>query len=251
MGIRVKRCPFCHEKFENSFELDGKRYKYIQKHSNNVKSKTIKDSSKIKLSVSEKISTVRFDIKKYKCVNYAKHGWTEESYNDKNWYHVIFDDKPIHNGKRYYYQESKLYHSDDFIKKYQQLAKDELDNEIINEIQHLPSEHPIYKFFKIKLADILNVNSDSITIPDEIGLVNLQILLYHLKGFSQELIAKILFIKSRATASTVLKELMSKENINIKEFSLNCSIAYRLKDKKIIESKYYNKYSAEDFHYIN
>jgi len=251
MGNRIIRCPFCKASINKTIERDGKTYKLIKIHSNSLKTKTHKSESIRNIKESLKVSIKKFDIVKYRCFNYKEHGWSKTFKNSEDWYYVIFEDKPVHNGKRYYYQESKLYHSEDFIKKYQQLAKDELDNEIINAIQHLPSEHPIYKFFKIKLSDILNVNSDSITIPDEIGLVNLQILLYHLKGFSQELIAKILFIKSRATVSTVLKELMGKENINIKELSLNCSITYRLKDKKIIESKYYNKYSAEDFHYIN
>lgn len=232
MGIRVKRCPFC------ATSINDKNKKIIKKHSRD---------------------------NQYRCYNYKGHGWSVQSKNDKEWFYVTFSDKVNLNGKSYYYEQSNLYDANTYIKEQQSLSTIQV---IIEEIRNLELNHPLLKYFQLNYQSLLDDGLKSDTLIENL---NLQILLYHLKGFSQELIADILQIKSRATVSTVLKNFIieilgvykkksepialrafkSRNVMDVKKFSLNSLIAHRKKDKKIIESKYYNKYGASDFHYIN
>jgi len=163
---------------------------------------------------------------------------------------VIYFESNIHN-KRFLYQSLTLYNSGIFIEKHRAFAKEELDDDIINEIIDLKPNHPIYKYFKTTLPELFEATPDSTLELDLKSSRNLAILFYHLKGFSQELIAEILEIKSRGTVSTVLKDFKSVKKMDLKKFKVNCSVSYYSNEKKIIESKYYNKYCASDFHYIS
>lgn len=232
MGIRIRRCPFCRE------SINDKNKKFIKKHSRD---------------------------NQYRCYNYKGHGWSSQSVNDKEWYYVTFSDKVSLEGQSYYYEQSTLYDANTYINEQQSFFT---TKKVIEEIRNLDSSHLVLKYFQLNYPTLLNDSFNSNLITDNL---NLQILLYHFKGLSQELIAEILHIKSRATVSTVLKNFIieilgaykkdakatslqafkRRNKMDVKKFSLNCSIVHRRKDKKIIESKYYNKYDVSDFYYIN
>lgn len=237
MSIRIKRCPFCNISVKNKKKLcknnNNKPISCIKVHSKKLNKKAIQ----------------------YRCTNYKGHGWTEDSLNDKKWYYITFYDKPILNNKNYLYQNSILHNSDTFIKEHKEFAKLDFDTEILDSIRSLDKAHPIKEFFQIYLPEILELNRKTIHIPETFGkhgklnIHDLRIILYHLKGFSIDLIIKILFASNRIYVANTIQNFMNEIKTN--KLSLNCSFKYYPSKNKIIESKYYNKYKIQDFKYIN
>ena len=233
MPIRKKKCPFCNIFIANQqkscLNKNKKPIICIKIHSKKLKTGTIQ----------------------YRCTNYKGHGWTKESKHSESWHYVTFYDKPNLDNKRYLYQDSTLHDAGTFIKEHQELAREGFDEKIVKSIRELDDTHPIRVFFKSYLPELLELNRNSITIPDSISSHDLEILFYHLKGFSIDLIIQVLFADSRAYVRNVIKDFKGVSKINVENFSLNCSFTYHPSKHKIIESKYYNKYGASDFHYIN
>jgi hypothetical protein len=253
MPIRKTKCPFCNISVENQKKLcvndRGNSIKCIKVHSKKVKDGSVQ----------------------YRCTNYKGHGWIKGSKHSKNWYYVTFYDKPTLNGKRYLYQKAVLHDFNTFRDGCLKNSHEFLDKTIIDGIRLLDESHLIYQFIKANVPELLSVKDYTFTAPSSIGKRNLQILLYHLKGFSQELIAELLDINKRETVSQIINEFSSfilwtdeykskvvtfktrksVKKLNMKKFKINASVVYRKKDEKIIESKYYNKAKGTDFQYIS
>lgn len=233
MPIRKKKCPIC-----NIFIANQKKL-------------CLNDNNKPSICIKVHSKKLKTGVVQYRCTNYKGHGWSERSTHEKDWYYVTFYDKPSFEGRRYLYQSSTLHDNDVFIKEHQEFARENFDTEIIEAIRLLDGKHPIKKYFQITTPSLFDKECEALSLPDDLDPHAVQILFYHLKGFSIDLIIEVLFADSRAYVRKVLKDFKSSSKINVENFSLNCSFTYHPSKHKIIESKYYNKYGESDFHYIN